>query len=228
MDLVNKGKVTSSASASGHIHELNDLANVNVGDPNINDTLIYLDDKWIASPLEISNLSDYSAGTASINLLNLTATTATTALDNASTIGGVSGTTIAAEHSAWTTYNPTVTGTGWSAGTTIPIARWIQIGKTVFFTGSWTFTTATVGTTSLTLSLPTASYDTNWNGVGRANLTGISSYVALAIVPASSTTFVPQLITTSGSYAARTGISSTTYTKTASDIIVFSGTYEAA
>jgi len=228
MDLVNKGKVTSSSSGSGHVHELNDISNVSVGNPNLNDALVYLDNKWVASPLEISNLADYNDGTATINVANLTATAATATLDSASTIGGISGTTIAADHAAWNDYNPAVTGTGWSTGATVPLARWIQIGKTVFFKGSWTFTTATVGSGNLTLSLPVTSLDSNWIGTGRGNLTGVSSVTVLAIAPVSTTTFQPQLILASGTYLARIGLNSTTYTKTAADVIIFSGTYEAA
>jgi len=234
MDLVNQGKVTSTSSATGHVHELNDITDISAGSPNLNDTIVYLDNKWVAAPLQVDTLADYNSATASLNLAQLTATNITGTIDSTSTIGGVSGSTLAVDRTAWTTYNPTVTGTSWATGATVPVGQWKQIGKTVYFKGSWSLATATIGSTSLVLSLPVTALDTNWSGTGRAQLTGTASTAALIISPNSTTTFIPQLlsITTTASpsiiYANRAGITSAIYTRNTSDLIVFSGIYEAA
>jgi len=60
-------------------------------------------------------------------------------INAASTIGGVSGTSLAADRTAWNTYNPTISGTGWAAGSMNITGEYKQIGKTVHFKGSIIF-----------------------------------------------------------------------------------------
>jgi len=170
-------------------------------------------------------------------------------LNAASTIGGVSGTTLAAEHAAWTAYTPTIsggTGTVWSLGTggsagTIT-GSYIQIGKVVHFKGSLAIgTSMTVGNDDLTITLPVASVAADSNGffgltgTGRCALTSLATAGVILPVQISTTAFIPQVLTgsTASTYGAsgsvpRTGIKSTNYTKTASNNIIFSGTYEVA
>jgi len=57
---------------------------------------------------------------------------------------------------AWTSYNPTVGGTGWAAGNGTLTGAWIQYGKVVHFRAQFTIgSTTTVGSGGLTLTLPT-------------------------------------------------------------------------
>jgi len=189
----------------------------------------------LASGVTTSSLTSFGS---SATLTSPTINGAT--INAASTIGGISGTTIAADHGAWTAWTPTISGTGWALGTganagTIT-GSYIQVGKTVHFKGSLKINTSmTIGSTSLTISLPVASVAADSNGyysltgTGRCSLT---SYAANGIIVCSQTTttaFVPQVVTSaaSGSAASRVGIDNA-YTKTANDNIIFSGTYEVA
>lgn len=110
----------------------------------------------LTSPvLNTPTLSGTVAGTASLS--NTTLSSAT--LDAASTIGGVSGTTLSADHGAWNAYTPAIGGTGWSATTSIPTnCRWLLIGKTCFinFKIKWPSAIA-CGAGVLTVSLPYAA-----------------------------------------------------------------------
>lgn len=73
-------------------------------------------------------------------------------LDAASTVGGVSGTTIAADHAAWTAYTPTLGGVT-SAGTVA--GRYLQMGKTLFFSAQvQTSGTLTSAGSGITFTLP--------------------------------------------------------------------------
>ena len=149
-------------------------------------------------------------------------------LNSASTIGGVSGTSLAADRTAWSTYSPSVSG--WTLNASTAIGQYKQIGKTVHFKGYILFSssTTTVGSTALTISLPITALDTNWTGVGRCSLTGTAANGTLAITPTSTSSFVPQLMNTSGTYVGRVNLTSTQYSLTVGDSIYFSGTYEAA
>ena len=157
-------------------------------------------------------------------------------IDSASTIGGVSGTTLAADRTSWTTYNPVISGTNWTQGAIVTTGEYKQIGKIVFFKGSVTFPSpsstggATIGTGSMTVSLPVTASDTEWTGTGRCALSVLAPSGYIVTAPSSTTTFIPQLLNTSGTYASRSGISSSNYGSTfvANDVIYFSGTYEAA
>lgn len=83
-------------------------------------------------------------------------------LDATSTIGGVSGTTLAADHAAWGTYTPV-----WAATTTSPTlgngtiaGRFLQIGKTVHFSIKITIgSTTTLGSGNYQFGLPAAPRD---------------------------------------------------------------------
>lgn len=69
--------------------------------------------------------------------------------DAASTIGGVSGTTLAADRAAWTSYTPTFTGATSPTGD----FYYKQVGKRLYVRGHFTGGTQT-GATVISLSLP--------------------------------------------------------------------------
>ncbi len=80
-------------------------------------------------------------------------------LDAATTLGGVSGTTLAADQTAWSTYTPTLTGITLGNGTLS--ARYKQIGKTVRVSLSLTLGTTTSVTSGAAVSLPVAASASN-------------------------------------------------------------------
>lgn len=189
----------------------------------------------LTSSATITNTGTISGGTvSSATVSNSTINNAT--INAASTIGGVSGTSLAADRTAWTTYTPAISGTGWTQGAINTSGQYKQIGKIVHFKGSVVFPApgsaggATIGSGSMTVSLPVTALDVNWTGTGRCGLSSLAPNGYVVVAPSSTTTFIPQLLTTSATYASRTGITSTNYGSTfiANDTIYFSGTYEAA
>jgi len=134
----------------------------------------------LASGVTASSLTSFGSG-ATIN---------SATLDAASTIGGVSGTTIAADHAAWSTYTPTLGGTGWSWSGTAT-GRYKQIGKTVFFNLNYlSSATLTAGTGALTFTLPVTPLSGGTGGLVNGTITvGINtSYnIQASIVPNSTT-----------------------------------------
>lgn len=141
----------------------------------------------------------------------------------------------------WVSYTPTISGgstTTWALGNGTIAASYTQIGKTVHFKGSLKIGSSTVvGDASLTMSLPLTSVPADANGVfsmtgtGRAGLSNLASTGFLAIVQTSTTTFFPQLLMTASAVSnpiSRAGISTSNYTKTTGDLIIFNGTYEVA
>jgi hypothetical protein len=100
-----------------------------------------------------------------------TGTQAGAVLDAASTIGGVSGTSLAADRTAWTSYTPTLTGTGGA----ITSAAYKQIGKTLYLRLHLTFSAVTSATATLPASL-TAKGNTGGAAAAGPNTT-IQAYV---------------------------------------------------
>ena len=90
-------------------------------------------------------------------------------LDAASTLGGVSGTTLAADHGNGTSYVPTITaGTGSLTSYTVNVCRYKQIGKWVDFHLDVTITNSGTGGSTINSTLPVAVFTGNENmGVGR-------------------------------------------------------------
>lgn len=142
---------------------------------------------------------------------------------------------------AWTAYTPAISGgasPAWTIGNGTIAGSYAQIGKTVHFKGSLAIgSTTTVGNASLTITLPVTSAAADANsvfamtGTGRANLTGLATTGNLVMSQVGTTTFAPQLIMTAGTLSlptSRSGISTTNYTRTATDLIIFTGTYESA
>lgn len=89
-------------------------------------------------------------------------------LDATSTIGGVSGTTLAADHAAWTAYTPTLTNVTIGTGGTVT-GSYLQLGKTGFVRVVLTLGTGGSFTGSVTISLPVAAA-TTFQPIGTALL----------------------------------------------------------
>jgi hypothetical protein len=189
----------------------------------------------LTSPvLNTPTLSGTVAGTASLTGTTLTSSTVNGAtLDAASTIGGISGTTIAADHGAWNPYTPLISGTGWSATTSIPTnCRYLLVGKTCFinYKIKWPSNTS-AGAGFLSISLP---YSARKVGTGLDMETPIfilgwydsSTYnyplSGLAYVPSTLTNYVlPTYIGPFSSAWLSGGITANSY-------ITISGSYEVA
>jgi hypothetical protein len=150
-------------------------------------------------------------------------------LDATSTIGGVSGTSLAADRTAWTSYTPTVGG--WSGTALTATGFYKQVGKTVFVRinlayGSGTFSG---GTNAVKFSLPIAAiaaWTGNFAGVAMKsvlNMYPIFGHVYLSDLGYVTPTYIPSGGNT-GSGIGSTGL----FTFASGDSIVLSGIYEAA
>jgi len=146
---------------------------------------------------------------------------------------------------SWNTWDSTApngaitfdSASGWVLNNGTVSGSYLQIGKTVFFKGVYTVGSSdTIGSTGLNISLPVQSIDTNWQGIGRASLVlgGTSLSVPCLLAPVSGNLyFQPQVFTivTSASpasstfYVRRSAITSTNYTRTAGNSIIFNGVY---
>lgn len=150
-------------------------------------------------------------------------------LDATSTIGGVSGTSLAADRTAWTSVTPTITS-GWT-GT--PLLRYKQIGKTVHF--RYTYVVAAGGSTAadMTVTLPvTAVAPTSVRHIAFGEFTvGINTgnrwLLSAPIITSSGTsTFTIYHNNSTGGLTQLTP--STPSASAGNNTIVISGTYEAA
>lgn len=132
----------------------------------------------------------------------------------------------------WQDWTPTLTNITLGNGTLV--ARYIQIGKTVSFTISFTLgttsTVGTVGTFTLPVTANTTGYIVTFSeiGVGKAIDVGTADYTILVRLN-SSTTVRPILVNAAGTYGASQGITATVpMTWTTGDQLTLTGTYEAA
>jgi hypothetical protein len=128
---------------------------------------------------------------------------------------------------AWTSYTPTLGGTGWAIGNGTITGRYCQIGKIVHYVVAVTFgSTSTFGAGALNVSLPVTSGAVNQtpHGTGMAQDASASQLYAIAIRQSTSTTATLRTLAQPDS-----GIFSTTlFTWADTDVIRIIGTYEAA
>jgi hypothetical protein len=159
-----------------------------------------------------------------------TGTQAGAVLDAASTIGGISGTTIAADHAAWTSFTPTLNGVTLGNGTvtgryrlvgkTLDVSYHVNAGTTTAYTGNFTF--------DLPAGLSGASAHSQYIQ-GEVAPAG-APYVAYGAVQASGTTF-QVLSAVSSSSNIVNGCDAThpaAWTSTVDNYIGLSGTIEVA
>jgi len=157
-------------------------------------------------------------------------------LDSASTIGGVSGTQLAAMQTAWSTYTPTLGGTGWT-WTGTAAGRYKQIGKTVFFSITYSSSAVlTAGSSALTFTLPVTPLSSGTGGEARGTFNsnaGYSYILQAAISPGSTTMYLYTPTTGSANQGLallqlKSGLTFLASGSADSRTIQLSGTYEVA
>lgn len=132
--------------------------------------------------------------------------------------------TLAKETGAWTSYTPVLSGFSLGSGTAT--GSYVQIGKTVFFTASFTLGSGFSAASTPATSLPvTAKIGTGGVATVLFNDAGSNTYVGAANT-FGTTTLQGFILGSSGAFAAPS--STTPFTWASGDTILFSGTYEAA
>jgi len=180
----------------------------------------------------VHGIADTSLLLTTTNTKIVTNKTFTSAvLDANSTIGGVSGTTLAANQSSWSSWTPTWSGTGVNAtGASSPTYKYCVIGKTVHFRIYVTKGTSNFGTADLAFSTPTG-YTPATTTVGIAMFNnGSLRYPGIAVISSSGT--ITPIVNPDVAGTANYGRSPTNTTVPfawgTSDSMIITGTYEAA
>jgi hypothetical protein len=125
---------------------------------------------------------------------------------------------------AWQTWAPTLSG-GWANGNGIWDAKYVQIGKTVHFTGEFTIGSTTTKGNNLVFSLPVVSKD-SYNFSFHAFCSPNALLIAHRL---SVTTGTVLAVNAAGTYAIRATVTSTVpVTWATGQLISINGTYEAA
>jgi len=173
----------------------------------------------------ITNSGTITGGTITSGTIN------SATLDAASTIGGVSGTTLAANQASWTSWTPTWSGTGVSAtGASSPSYRYSIVGKTVNFRISVVKGTSNFGTADLAFSTPTG-YTPLATTIGDAVFNnGAQRYLGIAIISSAGTITPLANPDVAGTLNYGRSPTNTTvpFTWGTSDSIIITGTYEVA
>jgi hypothetical protein len=127
----------------------------------------------------------------------------------------------------WTTYSPSISGTGWALGNATVTARYRQEGTTVHFRMWITWgSTSTYGSVAPVLALPLTAKDLH-AGAFYAEANDVGSNVYLLYPSQASTTGVRcNVIGASGASVALT--STVPFTWVTGDMLVLAGTYEIA
>lgn len=132
------------------------------------------------------------------------------------------------ELGAWTSYTPTLGGTGWAIGDGTITGSYTRIARTVFFQAAVTFgASSTYGAAAApTISLPVTATGSPIITCRLADATG-AAY--LGACPMSASTVTIQVQEVSGSYVRYNNVLDIVpFTWTTSDAIGVSGTYQAA
>jgi hypothetical protein len=128
---------------------------------------------------------------------------------------------------AYTTFTPTLSGTGWTIGNGTSVGKYSQIGKRVNYSLIITFgSTSTFGGAGLEISLPVArtANDSIFNGIGIDVST--ANYYTLPTVSAAGSIVKPQAIQSAIGLIQEV-ISTKPFTWANGDQIYVSGSYEA-
>lgn len=151
-------------------------------------------------------------------------------LDAASTVGGVSGTTLAAVQAAWTAWTPAWTGFTLGNGT-VDVARYKQIGKVVHVRVRVTLGSTSSFSGQAKLTLPVAPFDGTAQVVEGSlryfDFSAGQSYLGFVSIESTTQAF---LYTYSAPSTTQVGANPMTGTPApgASDVLTFALTYEAA
>ena len=140
---------------------------------------------------------------------------------------GATGPTGAALSPTYTSFTPTISGTGWSAGNGVLSFSYIEIGELVHVLGSFVLGSTTgKGAGSLAFSLPSTAAEAT---VGSCRLldSGTANYLSMTYTD--TTTFGPADIATGSGKATWSGVVSTQpFTWATNDQIRFNFTYRKA
>ena len=146
------------------------------------------------------------------------------------TASGTGTTAIDTSGSAWASYAPTISGTGWAVGNGTLTGAYSQIGKTVTFTISFAMgSTSTAGTGGLAFSLPVTLANATSLPMGQCIDQGNNNFLVFGQYLLGSNTVQP-LATGGASGAAGGPLTSTVpfpWTPADGDTVFISGTYEA-
>lgn len=125
---------------------------------------------------------------------------------------------------AWTSYTPTVGGTGWAIGNGTATGAYCRVGDLIHFRASVTWgSSSTFGSAALTLTVPVtaaASATFMGRGVDSGSMVGL-----FFILSASTTTLTTRLLSTTAT--ADGAISTAPFTWASGDSLDVTGTYEA-
>lgn len=131
---------------------------------------------------------------------------------------------------AWTSYTPTLGGTGWGIGNGTLVGAYCRIGKIIIFRAEVTLgSTSTIGSGSPSLTLPVTS-----TSLSRTNLNLQFADTSLGVnylggpVGTTDTVVACRTLTTGGQIVAANATTPFTWDGATGDRIILSGTYEAA
>lgn len=144
-------------------------------------------------------------------------------IDNAGLITG-SGTSLG----AWTSYTPTLGGTGWALGNGTATGFYCQIGKIVHFQAEITFgSTSTFGTGTVSVTLPLTAINATGANVSAFFFdTSASATYSAGAFQGTTTTVACRTVGTNGLHS--TTNSTTPFTWASTDVIRVQGTYQIA
>jgi hypothetical protein len=129
---------------------------------------------------------------------------------------------------AWTTYTPTVGGTGWALGNGTVAGRYKKVGRVVVCRVQVTWgTTSTYGAGQLTVSTPVTPANDTPAGLAQLN-DGGTDYIGWCNATTGGVFFVYSM-NTAGTYLVNSSVVSTVpFTWTTSDYVRLSAVYESA
>ncbi len=168
---------------------------------------------WIKSTLSVEVLAIENGGTERMRI------------DTAGLITGT-GTSLG----AWTSYTPTLGGTGWALGNGTVAGAYCQIGKILVFRANITFgSTSTYGSTALTVSLPVTALGGNGAYAldGRATDASTGNVYFMPLSYTNTTTITVNALSSAAGLVAA-AISTVPFTWATSDNLKISGIYEIA
>lgn len=131
---------------------------------------------------------------------------------------------------AWLTYTPTLTQNNAAVTKTVNYGRYMRVGRSVFFAGRLTVTGTGTAGTSLKVGLPVAAAAVTELFMGQGQLfdasAGVVHRALINGVTGSASEFYMQAAASTG--ADVMGVVGFTAALGSGDVLVFSGTYEAA
>lgn len=138
---------------------------------------------------------------------------------------------LASYNAAWTSWTPTISGTGWAIGDGTSTGKYAQVGKLVYCNAEVTFGAGTTfGAGNLSCSIPITAAAASLQYVGNCRLsdTGVGAYPGVVAL-ATTTTVLIYALRADGTYTSQNNVTSTIpFTWGSTDVIRWQGFYEAA